>query len=68
MTDLVALFEAKENARMVYEGIAMSNIIGKSPEERVEMDLAYKEAELAWFKACREYDDAIRNKLRETAQ
>lgn len=59
MNDLVDLFKACEAARQTYERWALQNTLGKTPEERVNIDLGYKAAMKAYFSALDVYEQAL---------
>jgi len=59
MTDLVALRAAMEAAREKFSWLAAANTWGKSQQELVEMDIAYRRAERAYLDAWGIYNRAI---------
>ncbi len=57
--NLIALRKAAEDAHTAYQYVGMQNTNGRSPEDRVALDIAYRQAESRWMTAQMRYELAV---------
>lgn len=59
MSDLVELFKVSEKARERYEMYGALNVNGRTPEDRVALDLRYRQAAATYNAARLAYDRGL---------
>lgn len=65
MDQLHALHQKRVMAKVIFDGLAMTNTIGLTAEQQVELDIRYRAAWLSYEAAHREYDELMDRYARE---
>jgi len=63
--DLQKLFKLKEQAYRAYQVLQMVNVIGMTPQQRIDLDIAVESAGQNWFSACTNYNRAVEETVKK---